>query len=196
MEFKDAVIVKEVTLQDARLADSSTQLIKNKSDDIKDVKLENIEIEEVRLQDNRHADSRAENIKPNNEVVVVDFATNEPTQKKIFEKVEIEPVFPEGDVAWRRYLERNLNPRVMSDNGAPAGIYRVMVLYVVNSDGSLSDVRALTNHGYGMEAEAIRLIKNSPKWIPAIQNGKKINAYRKQPVTFQLVDNKNQKLIP
>ena len=70
------------------------------------------------------------------------------------------------------------------------------ILYIVNSDGSISDVSALTNHGYGMEAEAIRLIKNSPKWIPAMQNGKKVNAYRKQPVTFQLVDNKKQKLIP
>ena len=41
-----------------------------------------------------------------------------------------------------------------------------------------------------MEAEAIRLIKTSPNWLPAIQNGKKVNAYRKQPVTFQLIDDK------
>ena len=61
-----------------------------------------------------------------------------------------------------------------------------MILYIVNTDGTISDVRPLTNHGYGIEAEAMRLIKNSPRWSPAIQNGKKVNAYRKQPITFFL----------
>jgi periplasmic protein TonB len=108
---------------------------------------------------------------------------------KIFEKVEIEAKFKGGEAAWRKYLERNLNPSVGPDNGAPVGTYTVIVQFVVSRDGSISDVRALTNHGYGMEAEAVKVIKKGPNWEPAIQNGRPVNAYRKQPITFQVTDN-------
>lgn len=107
-------------------------------------------------------------------------------ENKIFEKVEIEASFKGGESAWRKYLERNLNANVGPDNGAPAGLYTVYVQFVVSKDGSISDVKALTNHGYGMEAEAVRVIKKGPAWTPAIQNGRSVNAYRKQPVTFQV----------
>ena len=66
----------------------------------------------------------------------------------------------------------------------PEGTYTVYVQFVVSKDGSISDVKALTNHGYGMEAEAMRVIKKGPKWVPAVQNGRQVNAYRKQPITF------------
>jgi N-acetylmuramoyl-L-alanine amidase len=129
-------------------------------------------------------------IKPNNEVVLVGYSPGIKTEKPVFEKTEIEPAFPGGNAAWSKYLERNSNPMVPIDNGAPAGVYKVEVLYIVNIDGSVSDIKALTNHGYGMEAEAIRLIKNSPNWIPGLQNGKKVNAYRKQPITFLVEEGK------
>ncbi|MGK2862292.1 MAG: energy transducer TonB [Chitinophagaceae bacterium] len=106
---------------------------------------------------------------------------------KIFEKVEIEASFKGGESAWRKYLERNLNPSAPVDNGAPEGTYTVYVQFVVSKDGSISDVRALTNHGYGMEAEAVKVIKKGPTWTPAIQNGRSVNAYRKQPITFQVM---------
>jgi len=107
-------------------------------------------------------------------------------ENKIFEKVEIEASFKGGESAWRKYLERNLNPSTPVDNGAPEGMYTVYVQFVVSKDGSISDVKALTNHGYGMEAEAVRVIKKGPSWTPAIQNGRSVNAYRKQPITFQV----------
>ncbi|MEP7374869.1 MAG: energy transducer TonB [Chitinophagaceae bacterium] len=107
-------------------------------------------------------------------------------ENKIFEKVEIEASFKGGESAWRKYLERNLNPSAPVDNGAPEGLYTVYVQFVVSKDGSISDVKALTNHGYGMEAEAVRVIKKGPSWTPAIQNGRSVNAYRKQPITFQV----------
>jgi hypothetical protein len=106
---------------------------------------------------------------------------------KVFEKVEIEAQFPGGPQAWRRFLERNLNPNVPVNNKAPKGTYTVVVQYIVGRDGSISDVKAKTDHGYGMEAEAIRVIKKGPvKWIPAFQNGHTVNAYRKQPITFSV----------
>lgn len=109
-------------------------------------------------------------------------------ENKIFEKVEIEAQFPGGDAAWKKYLERNLSSFNPADNGAPAGTYTTYVQFVVDKDGNISDVKALTNYGYGMEDEAIRVIKKGPAWTPAIQNGRKVKAYRKQPITFVVQD--------
>lgn len=107
-------------------------------------------------------------------------------ENQIFEKVEIEASFKGGESAWKKYLERNLNPNAPVDNGAPEGTYTVYVQFVVSKDGSISDVKPLTTHGYGMEQEAVRVIKKGPAWVPAVQNGRSVNAYRKQPITFQV----------
>jgi protein TonB len=61
-----------------------------------------------------------------------------------------------------------------------------MVQFVVDKEGNISDVKALTNHGYGMEQEAVRAIQKGPKWTPAVQNGRQVKAYRRQPITFQV----------
>jgi len=110
----------------------------------------------------------------------------EEDENKIFDKVEIEAAFPGGDAKWRQYLERNANGQVATDNGAPEGTYTTVVQFVVDKEGNISDVRALTNHGYGMEEEAMRVIRKGPKWTPAVQNGRQVKAYRKQPITFQV----------
>ena len=110
----------------------------------------------------------------------------EEDENKIFDKVEIEASFPGGDGKWRQYLERNCNGQVATDNGAPEGTYTTMIQFVVDKEGNISDVRALTKHGYGMEQEAIRTIQKGPKWNPAIQNGRQVKAYRRQPITFQV----------
>ncbi|SRR5258705_1778673 len=106
----------------------------------------------------------------------------------IFEKVDIEASFPGGDQVWIRYLEKTLDANTPTDRGAPIGIYTTLIQFVVDKDGNISDVKALTNLGYGMEEEVIRVIKKGPKWVPASQNGRAVKAYRKQPVTFQIED--------
>jgi protein TonB len=85
---------------------------------------------------------------------------------------------------WERFLTRTLNPEVPISNGAPAGRYNVIIQFVVDLEGNVSDIKALTAHGYGMEEEAIRALKRATKWEPAIQNGHPVKAYRKQPITF------------
>ena len=107
-------------------------------------------------------------------------------ENKIFDKVEIEAKFPGGDGKWRQYLERNCNAQVATDAGAPEGTYTTLVQFVVDKEGNISDVKAMTNHGYGMEEEAVRVIKKGPNWTPAVQNGRQVKAYRKQPITFQV----------
>ena len=109
-------------------------------------------------------------------------------EDKIFTQVENEPKFPGGDSAWRHYLEKNLNPGVPVDNGAPAGTYRVIVNFIVNKDGVISDVHAETKHGYGMDSAAVALIKKGPRWEPAVQNNHIVTAYKKQPITFVIED--------
>lgn len=108
--------------------------------------------------------------------------------KIVFTRAEVEASFPGGIEAWRRYIIKNLKPNVPVKNGAPIGIYTVMVRFIVSKEGFIKDIAAETNYGYGMEQEAIRVIKTGPKWIPAQQNGRMVNAYRKQPITFVVQD--------
>lgn len=112
--------------------------------------------------------------------------TSKPTAEieKIFDKVQVEPTFPGGMDKWRRYLEKNLDASIAVKNKAPKGAYTVIVQFVVHKDGFISDVRTLTKHGYGMEEEAMRVVKKGPRWIPATQHEKTVMAYRKQPITF------------
>jgi len=103
---------------------------------------------------------------------------------KIFEKVDIEASFPGGEGGWRKYLERNLDPNVPVENGAPVGIYLVVVQFIVDKTGAISDVKAITDFGYGMEQEVVRIVQKGGAWTPASQNNRKVKAYRKQPITF------------
>jgi protein TonB len=112
---------------------------------------------------------------------------------KIFEAVEEEAYFPGGEQGWRSWLEQNLNPSAPVDNGAPAGLYTIYIQFVVDLDGKVSAIKPLTKHGYGMEAEVMRILRKSPPWVPAIQHGKNVRAYRKQPVTFQVVEEKRKR---
>lgn len=102
-------------------------------------------------------------------------------ENQVFTKVEIEASYA-GD--WTKFLQRTLNAEAPVNNGAPAGQYTVIVQFIVDKEGNISDVKPLTNHGYGMEEEAVRAIKKANKWNPAVQNGRQVKAYRKQPITF------------
>ena len=102
-----------------------------------------------------------------------------------FTSVEVDAKFIGN---WKSFLERNLNAGVATDNNAPAGRYSVVVQFVVDVEGNVSDIKTLTTHGYGLEAEAVRALKKATKWEPAIQNGRKVKAYRKQVITFDVVD--------
>ncbi len=101
-----------------------------------------------------------------------------------FTRVEVEAEFPGGASSWRNYLQKNLKADIPSRKKAPVGTYMVVVLFIVDKSGKISNVKAETNHGYGMEKEVVRVIKRGPNWIPAMQNGNIVKAYRRQPVTF------------
>ncbi len=122
-------------------------------------------------------------------VVVNDLASNSAQQNEtnkeseVFTRVEIDAAYPGN---WRNFLERNLNGQVAVNNGAGPGTYTTIIQFIVDKDGTISNMKALSKHGYGLEEEAMRVIKASGKWKPAIQNGREVKAYRKQPITFQI----------
>lgn len=103
-----------------------------------------------------------------------------------FGAVEKEAYYPGGNAGWKTFLEKNLHADIPVKQNAPVGMYTATVQFIVDKDGTVSNVRAATNFGYGMEEEVIRVIEHSGKWMPAIQNDKPVKAYRKQPVTFVL----------
>jgi TonB family protein len=99
---------------------------------------------------------------------------------------EIEPVFPGGNSAMIRHIQRNYQyPREARDRKIE-GV--VVIRFVVNADGSLTGFNVVRGIGYGCDEEAMRLIKSMPNWIAGEQNGTKVPVYRTIPITFRLLN--------
>jgi len=109
-------------------------------------------------------------------------------ERKIFIKVEKAASFPGGDPAWLKYISRviqkNANELVADKNSHG----RCDVRFIVSTDGSVSDVKAVTMQGTKLAEVAVNAIKNGPDWIPGVQNGHNVNSFKIQPVTFALND--------
>jgi protein TonB len=100
--------------------------------------------------------------------------------------VEIESEYPGGAAAWQRYLNRNLRYSQEAIDNEIQGA--VVVQFIVDKEGNVSDVEAVSGP-QELRAEAVRVIKKSGKWTPAIQNGGKVKSYKKQPIVFRLQEN-------
>ena len=96
------------------------------------------------------------------------------------------PQFPGGEEALAKYLDQNLNHKLPQERGGPEGKYTVVLSFLVEEDGTVSNVQARTNPGYGTAEEAIRVIKNGPNWIPAERNGKKGNYLKRMSIEFMV----------
>lgn len=141
-------------------------------------------MEELRLEEVREEEIKDQNDELK-EVVVMGYPTRSGAQ----------PQFPGGEEGWRKYLQANLKPNVPVDNGARPGSYSVSVQFEVDADGTVSGIRSLSKHGYGMEAEVERVIATGPKWIPATVSGKKIKAKKTQRITFIVADEEELKEV-
>jgi hypothetical protein len=103
---------------------------------------------------------------------------------KVFTEPEIPAAFPGGKEGWMKYLERNLNRDLPVKNGAAPGRYAVNMNFIVDANGSVSNLVAENDPGYGTKDEALRVIKKGPAWVPAVQNGRKVTSLVKESVTF------------
>lgn len=105
-------------------------------------------------------------------------------ENKIFDVVEQMPSFPGGNGALMKYLAENIKyPVVAQENGVQG---RVVVSFVVEKDGSITDVQVVRSVDPSLDREAQRVVKSMPKWIPGKQNGSAVRVKYNVPVSFRL----------
>jgi protein TonB len=148
--------------------------------------LENVKIDVQNVEGVKDDAPTVTDLDKGKEVVEAQKKDDEPD---FFEKIEIEASYPGGPAAWKKFLEKNLNQETPTENGAPDGVYKVLVRFIVNKEGDVSDITAMTKLGYGLEEEAMRVIKKSNKWVPGNQNGKAAGSYHIQAITFVVQPN-------
>lgn len=105
-------------------------------------------------------------------------------ENKVFDIVEQQPMFPGGPAALMKYLsEHTKYPVVAQENGVQG---RVTVQFVVEKDGSISDVHVLRGVDPSLDKEAVRVVKSLPRWTPGKQNGITVRVNYRVPVLFRL----------
>lgn len=94
--------------------------------------------------------------------------------------VDIKPDFPEGEQKFFDYFAKNF---VLTDeNEQPNG--KIVVSFIIEKDGTLSDIKVLSDVGYGSGREAIRVLKKCPKWISGKKDGKKVRVLYFLPINI------------
>lgn len=106
---------------------------------------------------------------------------------RVFTKVEIEASFPGGDGKWNDYVRQTITSH-MDELVSDGNTGTCTVQFIVSKDGVVSDVTAMTMQGTKLAEIAVNAIRRGPKWIPAEQNGRKVNAFRRQNIRFILAD--------
>ena len=105
-------------------------------------------------------------------------------ENKVFDVVEQMPSFPGGPSALMQYLSSNIKyPVVAQENGVQG---RVVVSFVVERDGSITDVQVARSVDPSLDREAQRVVRNMPRWIPGKQNGQAVRVKYNVPVAFRL----------
>jgi protein TonB len=101
-----------------------------------------------------------------------------------FASVEVMPEFPGGQSGWGKYLQKNMKyPPIARENNITG---RVIVSFVVEKNGELTDIKVLRGIGGGCDEEAVRVLKNAPAWKPGVQNGRSVRVAYTMPIFFQL----------
>ncbi len=108
----------------------------------------------------------------------------EKVEEKVFDVVEQMPQFPGGDAELFKFLSENIKyPTIAEENGVQG---RVIVTFVVETDGSITDVKVVRSVDPSLDREASRVVKAMPNWIPGKQNGQAVRVKYTVPVTFRL----------
>ena len=103
---------------------------------------------------------------------------------KVLEKAEVMPQFPGGDQAMMKFVSENVQYPEEAKEKEISG--RVMVGFIVEKDGSISDVKVVKGIGGGCDEEAVRVVKAMPKWKPGKEKGKPVRVSYMMPFTFKL----------
>ena len=102
--------------------------------------------------------------------------------QNLFAQVETEASFPGGPAAWNKYITQQI--QMHADEFKNRDMGTCIIRFMVDKNGHVIDVEATNMKKTKLAKVAIEAIENGPKWIPAQQDGKYVNAYRLQPVTL------------
>ena len=118
------------------------------------------------------------------EVIATEPVKPKEEENKVFDVVEQMPSYPGGMGALMQYLSSNIKyPAIAEENGIQG---RVICTFVVERDGSITDVRIAKSVDPSLDKEAMRVVSKMPKWIPGKQNGSAVRVKYTLPVTFRL----------
>lgn len=118
---------------------------------------------------------------PTHKEIAVEVA---PKTDEVFTAVEQQPEYPGGVGALNTFLTKNLSyPRLAANAGVSGRVY---ISFVVNTDGSLTDVQMLKGIGFGCDEEAVRVIQKMPHWRPGKQSGRAVRVKFNLPIAFTL----------
>ncbi len=113
-----------------------------------------------------------------------EYGDEETGDDDIFQIVEDVPTFPLGDVS--KWIAKNVKyPQIAAENGVQG---KVFMNFVIEKDGSITDVKVLRGVDAELDKEAIRVIKSMPKWKPGKQRGKPVRVSFNLPIVFQLTN--------
>lgn len=117
-------------------------------------------------------------------VEIIDEEEEEEEEALVFTVVESMPKFPGGERGLLKYLADNIRyPEMARESGIQG---RVFVSFIVETDGSISDIRVLRGIGGGCDEEAIRVVEYMPEWIPGKQRNKPVRVQFNLPIRFVL----------
>lgn len=104
--------------------------------------------------------------------------------QQVFDVVEKMPEYPGGQAALFEYLQKNVKYPADAEKKKVEG--RVLVTFVVNTDGSITDIEVFKKAFPSLDAEAVRVISGMPKWVPGEQKGQKVRVKYTVPISFRL----------
>jgi protein TonB len=144
----------------------------------------NIVEDDVEVDDELNIDAEADD-----QTIIQDFEPVEVTEKEVVEQeiftvVEDQPSFPGGESARMQYLQKNIEyPQMARESGIEGTVF---VTFVVETDGTVTQVRILRGIGGGCDEEALRVVRNMPKWNPGKQRGRSVRVQFNMPIRFKL----------
>ena len=134
--------------------------------------------EEIHIDAEAGEDTKIEDYEP------VEVPDPEDEEEDVFIVVEEEPSFPGGDRARKEFIRKNLDyPEMARKSGIEGKVY---VTFIVEPDGSITNVRVKRGVGAGCDKEAVRVVRNMPEWNPGKQRGKKVRVQFNMPIRFKL----------
>jgi periplasmic protein TonB len=111
-----------------------------------------------------------------------DSINNKKSESEKLAADEREAAFSGGDKGWRKYLENNYKHPLRAQNLGIGGM--ALLAFTIDIQGKVTELKILKSVEFSLDREALRLIQQAPKWIPAQQGGRLVKAYRRQPITF------------